>query len=683
MQSKATKCCLLKPDANDRHVAVPNEAPQCDTLNFQEKPSSMLNFRCPAVLLLTILIPFAAVPASAQKPPIQITADLTDAPRKLYHADVDLPVTAGPLTLTTPKWIPGNHRPTGPVDSITGVVFTVAGKPIVWRRDAVDLFQFHLTIPEGATTLHAHLDCIVTGRISQKLAVLEWEKLLLYPANTPVRDIPVQPSLKVPAGWGIGTALSPIEVGSYPVPAAGSITHYAATNVEQLEDSPVIAGQYFHEFALAPTITPKHFIDVVSDFPEDSNLRPSVLAALNNLVREADALYASHHYNVYHFLLTLSDVAGGEGLEHGQSSDNGVGEKGFADDAHQLSEADLLPHEFTHSWNGKYRRPAGLYQPDFATAQQGALLWVYEGMTHYLGNVLAARSGLKNQAQYRDMLAMSAANLDYKPGRQWRPTEDTDVAASILRGGNPAWSNWKRGQDYYQEGELLWLDADTLIRKFTQNKKSLDDFQKIFLAKGGNTGPLIVTYTFDELVQDLNAVVPYDWATFLHDRVDKINPRADLAGIERGGYKLVYKDKPNPSERTMASAGGRRAAGVDCWYSIGLRIAADGGIADVRWNGPADKARLAPGEKLIAVNGQIFSPEVLREAIRASKGNTEPIHLIVQADSFVSNSDIEYHDGERHPALERVDGTPAYLDDITKALTTPEKASPTPKEDEE
>jgi predicted metalloprotease with PDZ domain len=639
----------------------------------------MQKFRFPAVLvalLMTILAPAGR----AQKAPIEIVADLTDAPRKLYHAEVDLPVSAGPLALTTPKWIPGNHRPTGPVDDITGVVFTIDGKPIAWRRDDVDLYEFHVTIPKGVTTLHAHLDCIVTARVSHKMAVLEWEKLLLYPAHTPVRDIPIQPSLKVPSGWGIGTALSPVNTsGSYPIPSAGSTTQFAVTNVEQLEDSPVITGEYFHEFALAPTITPKHYIDVVSDEPSDSNLRPAMLAEVSNLVREADALYGSHHYNVYHFLLTLSDVAGGEGLEHGQSSDNGVGEKGFSDPSHQLPESDLLSHEFTHSWNGKYRRPVGLYEPDFATIQEGALLWVYEGMTQYLGNVLAARSGLKSQAQYRDMLAMSAAGLDNRPGREWRSTEDTAEAASILRGGNPAWSNWKRGQDYYQEGELLWLDADTLIRKMTNNKKSLDDFEKIFLGKGGNTGPLIVTYTFDELVQDLNQVVAYDWATFLHDRVDKINPRADLAGIEQGGYKLVYKDEPNDSERTMARSGMRRGGGVDCWYSIGLRIGADGNIADVRWNGPADKARLAPGEKVLAVNGQVFMPELLRDAIKGAKGTTEPIHLIVQSDTYVSSAEIDYHDGERFPVLERLEGTPATLDEITKPLTTPEKVAEKPQ----
>jgi predicted metalloprotease with PDZ domain len=614
----------------------------------------------------------AAVPA-VPKTPIQITANLTDAPRKLYHAEVDLPVTEGPLTLTTPRWIPGNHRPTGPVDDITGVVFTANGQTLPWRRDDVDLYEFHITIPKSVTTLHAHLDCIVTARVSQKMAVLEWEKLLLYPANIPTRDIPIQPSLIVPAGWGVGTALAPEGSGAYPVPAAGSTTKFAVTNVEQLEDSPIIAGEYFHEFPLAPEITPKHYIDVVSDAPQDSNLRPSVIAEVSNLVREASVEYASHHYHVYHFLLTLSDVAGGEGLEHGQSSDNGVGEKGFADDNHQLAESDLLSHEFTHSWNGKYRRPATLLQSDFATAQQGQLLWVYEGMTQYLGNLLAARSGLKNQAQYRDMLAMSAAQLDYKPGREWRSTEDTAIAASILRGGNPAWSNWKRGQDYYQEGELLWLDADTLIRKMTDNKKSLDDFLKVFLGLNGDTGPLIVPYTRDELIKDLNDVAPYDWAKFLHERVDLIKPRADVAGIEQGGYRLVYHDKPTKSERTMASAGGPRRGGLNCWYSIGLRVNNEGLISDVRWNGPADKSRIAPGSKILAVNGHIFSNDALKDAIKAAKGAADPIHLIVQADMFVSSFDIDYHDGERYPALERIEGTPAYLDNITAPRTTPEK----------
>lgn len=631
----------------------------------------------------TLLVCFAPSPGMAQKPAIKITVDLSDVARKLSHTEMEFPVTAGPLILTSAQWIPGTHMPAGQAEAITGVVFTAGGQTIAWRRDDVDLYQFHLTIPQGVTTLHARLDTIVTRRASQKLAAMEWENVMLYPAHTPVRDIPIQPSLIVPAGWGIGTALTPIKAVGYPVPAAGSTTHFEATNVEQLEDSPVITGLYFHEFPLAPTVKPQHFIDVVSDAPEDSNLRPAVLAEIANLVREADALYGSHHYSSYHFLLTMSEIAGGEGLEHGQSSDNGVGEKGFSDDAHQLPDADLLSHEFTHSWNGKYRRPAELYQGDFATPQQGALLWVYEGMTQYLGNVLAARSGLKTAAQYRDVLAITAAELDNTPGREWRPTSDTAVAASILRGGNFPWINWKRGQDYYFEGELLWLDADTLIRKLTQNKKSLDDFERIFLGKGGNTGPLILSYTFDELVQDLNQVAPYDWVTFLHERVDKVNQRADLAGLESGGYKLIYKNKPTASERKIDEAEGVLGHPINCWYSIGLRLANDGSIGDVRWKSAADKARLAPGQKVIAVDGKIFSADGVREAIKKAKDSKEPIRMIVQADSFVSSVEIDYHDGERYPALVRVDGKPAFLDDIVKPLTPPEKAPEEPKKDDE
>jgi predicted metalloprotease with PDZ domain len=624
-------------------------------------------------LLLATAIALTA-PAFTQTP-IRITADLTEAPRKLYHAEIDLPVHPGPNTFITPEWIPGNHRPTGPAEDITGVVFTADGKPLYWRRDDQNLYEFHVDVPKGVTTLHAHLDCIVTSRADDKIAVLEWEKLLLYPANTPVRDIAIQPSLTVPAGWGIGTALTPAAPYD-PNAKIGGTTQFEPTTVEQLEDSPVIAGEYFHEFALAPEITPKHYIDVVSDEPDDSNLRPQLLDEVSNLVRETGASYDSRHYHVYHFLLTLSDITGGEGLEHGQSSDNGVDEKAFATQKSQLGDADLLSHEFTHSWNGKYRRPFNLYQDDFAKMQQGSLLWVYEGMTQYMGNVLAARSGLKSQAAYRDLLAFSAAQLDYKSGREWRPTEDTASAASILRSDGPAWSNWRRGQDYYQEGELFWLDADTKIRELTNDQKSLTDFLHIFLGKGGNTGPLIVTYNRDELIADLNQVVKYDWTTFLHDHIDLINPHADLDGITRGGYKLVYQDHPSDSLDSLLKSGSRRGGGGGpfVWFSLGLQIAADGTIRDVRWGSLADKAKLAPGQKLIAVNGKVFSSDALTQAITAAKSGTEPLHFLMQSEQYITPVAIDYHDGMRYPVMVRVDGTKDYLDEIT----TPLAKHPTP-----
>ena len=636
-----------------------------------------LPMRSASHLLATLALATAAVTAAHAQEPIRITADLTDAPRKLYHADIDLPVKAGENSFITPKWIPGNHRPTGPVDDIVGVVFTANGKTLPWRRDEVDLYEFHVDVPAGVSSVHAHLDCIVLSRADDKIAVLEWEKLLLYPAHKPVRDIAIQPSVKVPIGWGVGTELEPVTPFDANTKPGGTI-QYKVNNVEQLEDSPVIAGENFKEFALAPEVTPKHYIDVVADEPKDEQLRPEILASLNNLVRETGAAYNSRHYLHYNWLLTLSNVTGGEGLEHGQSSDNGTEEKGFADNAHLLGNAELLSHEFTHSWNGKYRRPYNLYQTDFEKPEVGELLWVYEGMTQYMGNVLAARDGMWTPQNYRDMLALSAASLDNRPGRDWRSTDDTAIAASVLRGGNPAWANWKRGQDYYQEGELLWLDADTLIRQLTDDKKSLTDFQHIFLGKGGNTGPLIVTYNRDELIKDLNQVVKYDWATFLHERIDNINPRADFAGIERGGYKIVYQDHPSAAERTFSSVGGRRGAAIDVWYSLGLRLNGEGTISDVRWGSVADKAQLAPGQKIIVVNGRTYSADHLKTAIVDAKGNSQPIHLLTQSEDYVTPVDINYHDGMRYPAMVRVDGTKDYLDEIITPLTkAPAGSTPT------
>jgi predicted metalloprotease with PDZ domain len=635
-------------------------------------------------LLFSAALLVSAASLAAQTP-IKITADLSEAPRRLYHAEVDIPVKPGPLTLTTPKWIPGNHRPTGPVDNITGVVFTANGETLKWRRDDVDLYEFHLTVPKGVTTVHAHLDAIALDRVSDHLVCLEWERLLLYPANVTTKDLPIEPSVIVPKGWGIGTALQPTGT-SAPTPGTGVneadhqptsgsvVTHYALTNVEQLQDSPVIAGQYFHEFALAPELPVKHYIDVVADQPGDQDLSPEYIARISNLVREANAAYGSHHYNVYHFLLTLSDVAGGEGLEHGQSSDNGENEKAFSN---VNRGDDLLPHEYTHSWNGKYRRPARLNQPTFATPEQGDLLWVYEGMTQYMGNVLGARSGLVSKKEYLDTIANDAASMDFRAGRDWRSTEDTAIAASILRGGEPQWSNWKRGQDYYIEGLIVWLDVDTKIRQLTGNKKSITDFQQIFLGKGGNTGPAIVGYELPEIVADLNSVAPYDWNKFFQEKVNSVQVHADTDGITQGGYKLVYLDHQPPSE----GGGGRGFGGPNVWYSLGLRIGGGRGgagtpgiIADVRYGGPADDAKLYPGQQILAVNGATYSAEALTSAIKNAAGKTEPIHLVISHEGTVSNYDINYHDGEKYPTLVRVDGTPDYIMDIATPLTKTEHA---------
>jgi predicted metalloprotease with PDZ domain len=582
--------------------------------------------------------------------PIVLHVDLNDAPRRLLHAHLEIPVNAGPLTLEYPQWIPGDHRPTGPIDNLAGLIIRANGQDLPWRRDDVDMFGIHVDVPAGVSHLDVSLDLLATpgftgsdmdGATSNNMTVLEWSGVVLYPAHTPVAQIPITASLSTPADWKFGSALT---VTSQKAAAASFAT------VEQLVDSPLIAGKYFREIPLAPEIKPTHYLDVAGDTAADIDLKPELLRSLSQLVRETGPLYASRHYQTYHFLLSLSDVIRGEGLEHHQSSDNGVEKNGYSDPKLAILNADLLPHEFTHSWNGKYRRPAGLATPDYATPMKGDLLWVYEGMTQYWGNVLAARSGLWTPDVFREQLAWNAAKLDMKPGRTWRNLEDTAISSQILRGGSQYWANWRRGQDYYFEGALLWLDADTTIRQLTHDKKSLNDFCVKFLAAGGNTPPIVLPYTFDDIVADLNSVAPYDWRAFLTARLNSHAAHAPLGGIEHGGYRLVYGTEPTSFEQ----AGNDHYKQIDAWFSLGLTVNDTGAIADVRMDSIAFKAGLGPGTKLVAVNGRAFSGDFLKQAIRIVR--------------------LDYHDGEKYPKLERVQGTPDLLDEILKPMA-PAKGS--------
>jgi predicted metalloprotease with PDZ domain len=598
--------------------------------------------------------------------PIILHVDLTDAPRHILHAHEQIPVAAGPLELEYPKWIPGDHRPTGPIDNLAGLFIRSNGKDIPWRRDEVDMYGVHLTVPEGVTSLDISYDFLAvpggTGSdeddaTSANMAVLEWNSVVLYPANTPVADIPITASITVPDGWKSGTALTPAQ-------QSGNETSFKTVSLYTLVDSPFITGRYFREIPLAPEITPKHYLDVAGEAPEDVDIKPAVLDSFSRLVREASSLYQSHHYETYHFVLSLSDTVRSEGLEHHQSSDNGEPEHGLSDESLLMLDADLLPHEFTHSWNGKYRRPIGLATPDYATPMRGDLLWVYEGMTQYWGNVLTTRSGLWTPEQFKEALALTAANLDQKPGRTWRNLEDTAIAAQILRGNTQNYSNWRRSQDYYPEGELLWLDADTTIRQLTHGQKSLNDFCVKFLAVGGNTPPKVVPYTLDDIVNDLNSVVAYDWRGFLTERLTSHADHAPLGGIEHGGYKLVYEDQPTKFEK--AALGHR--GGLDAFYSVGLRVGKDGTISDVKMFSDAYKAGFAPQWKIVAVNNVGYSDDEFKNALKKAKSTSEPIEFIVSNDNHFRTLKIDYHGGEKYPHLERDTNAPDLLDDIVKPL---------------
>ncbi len=574
------------------------------------------------------------------------------------------------MTLLYAKWIPGEHMPDGPIDNLAGLFITANGQPLAWVRDDVNMYAVRVTVPEGVTQLDVKDDFLATAAASgfsagastsASLALLSWNELVLYPAgHKDDADISVQPSVILPQGWQYGTALTK---------TGGDASHidFDAVSLEQLIDSPLLAGRYFVEIPLAPEVSPKHFLDIAADGPEDLKLTPETIQGYSNLVRETGALYQSRHYASYHFLVTASDQVAHFGLEHHQSSDDRVPEKTFVDDNLLLLSADLLPHEFTHSWNGKYRRPAGLATGNYEDPMKGNLLWVYEGLTNYLGNVLAARSKIETAAQYRDYLAQDAATLDYRPGRTWRDLQDTATAAQILYmyGDGSPWDNWRRNTDYYAEGDLVWLDVDTTIRKLTSDKKSLNDFLAAFEGLGGNTPPKVVPYTFDDVVNGLNGVVAYDWAGFLRERLTSKAPHAPLGGIENGGYKLVFTDQPNEVTQAQMTATGSTQE----WWSIGIDVTSDGRIEDVLVGSAADKAKLGPGMQIIAVNGRQFSGALLSDAIRDAKGNTNPISLIVANTGTFRVVALDYHDGLRYPHLERVDGTPDRLDDILKPMT--------------
>ena len=617
------------------------------------------------VLFLLVLI--TATSAQTSKT-IKLDLDLTDAPRKILHAHLAIPVQPGPVTLEYAQWIPGEHSPTGPIDNFAGIIFTANGKTIPWERDDVNMFAFRINVPEGVTVIEASVDFLATAApsgfsagasTSPNLAVVAWNEVALYPSGVPSGEIKFTPSIKLPEGWQIGTAL--VKSGG-----TGYSTTFEDVSLETLVDSPVLAGRFFKEIPLAPEVSPKHFLDMAGDGPEDLNLSKEEIAQFSNLVKETGALYKSRHYDRYHFLFTLSDSVAHFGLEHHQSSDDRVDARNFLDDDLKLINGGLLPHEFTHSWNGKYRRPAGLATPNFAQPMKGELLWVYEGLTEYLGDVLTARSGIWTAEQYREALAMTAAEMDHRPGRTWRNLQDTATAAQTLYTTPNDWDNWRRSVDYYAEGELIWLDADTTIRKVSGGKHSLNDFAARFLGVGGNTHPEVVPYTFADVAANLNAIVPYDWTAFLDERLNMKSPHAPLNGIIDGGYKLEYNDQTNEYGHALET----RDKGVNAWYSLGF-VTGEELIKDVLVGSPAYKAGLGPGMKLVAVNGRKASEELLHAAIRDSKTSKEPIELIVENAGYFKVVKIDYHEGERYPHLVRQADAAALLDEILKPMLKP------------
>jgi predicted metalloprotease with PDZ domain len=619
-----------------------------------------------AALLATIVF-FAGVNLHAQTPPgpIRLVVDATQAPQKILHAHMQVPVHAGPLTLYYPKWIPGEHMPDGPIIQVAGMKFTVGGKTIPWRRDLVDMFAFHLDVPQGAASLDVDLDFLLSApaagfsagaSATASLDVLSWNQVLLYPQGFAARDLTFVPSVRLPAGWQYGTALPGAK-------QTGDRIDFAAVRLDELVDSPVIAGRYFRAIQLTPGENPPHEMDIAADSAAALAMPPEMEKEFRQLVAETGALFGSRHYRDYHFLLTLSDDVAHFGLEHHESSDDRTEERSLIDDGLRIEFAGLLPHEFVHSWNGKYRRPADLTTPDYQQPMKDDLLWVYEGLTEYLGNVLTARSGLLTPEQSREGLALLAGTYDRRPGREWRPLQDTADAAPFLYEANGDWANWRRGTDFYEEGELLWLDVDTTLRRLSNDKKSMNDFCRIF--HGGPGGePALKTYTFEDVVATLNSLAPYDWAGFLRTRLDSTSPNTPIEAIENGGWKLVYNEEPNELEANAEGVVQR----ADLRFSSGISVGQDGVVYDVFHGSAAYAAGIGPGMKIAAVNGQQYSAESLRNAITEAKTSKEPIRLIIANGPQYQTISLDYHGGLHHPHIVRDESRPDYLSEILHPL---------------
>ena len=585
---------------------------------------------------------------------IQLTVDATMSPEKMLHGKVVMPAKPGDMTLYFPKWIPGGHGPQGPITEFTGLKFEANGKPIPWQRDLLDVFTFHVKVPEGASHLEATYDVIEPEGYSatDKLMVLEWNEALLYPAGAPSSDITFEAHLILPEGWKFGTSL-PVASQS------GNEVSFKPISLELLVDSPVIAGQYYRSYDLTPPGEPIHHeIDLVADSEDALNMPPALQKDLTNLVAESGKLFGARHYRDYHFLLTLSDHVAHFGLEHHESNDSRLPERTFLTPAGPATVGALLPHEFAHSWNGKFRRPADLSTPDFEKPMEDDLLWGYEGLTEYLGPLLAARSGLFTPEQYREYLANTAAGMGTgRPGRDWRPLVDTAVTVAGFGYGGRGWTNWRRGVDYYDEGNLMWLEVATIIHQVTNGQKSIDDFCHVFHG-GANNGPQVKTYTLDELVQTLNGVAPYDWAGFFQKHVYSIAPGMPEGGIENAGWKVEFNDKP-------LNFPGRHGETSDT-YSLGLQIGGDGTVSDSIVGGPAFKAGISSGMKIVGVNGRVYTSDLLSDAIKDAKDNSKPITLLVVSDEYYRTATINYHEGLRYPHLVREQGKPDYLGELSK-----------------
>ncbi|KRF02145.1 peptidase M61 [Frateuria sp. Soil773] len=631
------------------------------------KTTALASALVAAGLALASVSAFADVPPPQDVPyngTLKINVDATDLAHRVFRVRETIPAQAGPLTLLYPAWLPGHHSPTGPIDKLAGLVVKANGQVLPWTRDPLDVYAFHVDVPQGATSVEAYFEFLSPqdtkqGRVvmTPEMLNLQWNTVSLYPAGYYAKRIQTEVSVTYPAGWKAGTAL---EVASQ----NGATVNYKPINYDDLVDSPIYAGKYFKQVDLDPGAKAPVRMNFVADDPKYLEMKPEQIKPFRELVQQMYKMYGAHHYDHYDFLVSLSDKMSGNGLEHHRSSEDGASADFFTEWDKNALGRDLFSHEFNHSWDGKYRRGKDLTTPNFNVPMSDTLLWVYEGQTQFWGHVMAARSGLWNTEQAHDMWAYTAATYDMnRPGlASWRNVQDTTNDPVIAQRRPLPYRNYQASEDYYSAGQMIWLDVDGKLRELSGNKKTIDNFGKAFF--GMENGKWDVnTYTFEDVVKTLNDIQPYDWAKYLRERLDGHGPL--IGGIASHGWKLVYTDKPSAAVKAVES----RRHFTDLTYSLGVSVGKDGDIGDVRWDSPAFKAGLAPSMKIVAVNGRQYSGDAIKDAVTASaKDKNAPVELLVKNFDEYKTLRIDYHDGLKYPHLERDKSKPDHLAELLKAL---------------
>lgn len=593
---------------------------------------------------------------------IRLEVDATDLGQRVFKVRQTVPVQPGLQRFHYPAWLPGSHSPSGQIEKLAGLVINANGQRLEWVRDPLDVYTFNVQVPEGVSELRMDFQFLsptdsAQGRtvMTPNMLNLQWNAMLLYPAGHAAHAITYQASARYPQGWDAASALT---VAS----RNGDTVNYAPTNLEILVDSPVFAGRYHRMFDLAPAGTRPVRLNVFADRAKDLDAKPEHIEQHRALVTQARKLFGAEHYDHYDFLFAVTNQLGGIGLEHQRSSENSEDRDYFSGWDAKVGSSDLLGHEYTHSWDGKYRRPADLATLNYNVPMQGSLLWVYEGQTQYWGNVLTARAGIRPLEASRDALAMVAATYaDNRPGLEWRSLGDTTNDPVIARRKPKPYRGYQMSEDYYQGGQMLWLEADVRLRTLSGGKRSLDDFAKAFFGQNDGQWERPATYTYDDVAATLEQVQPTgDWSQFLRDRLER---RTGLVGgIEAAGWKLVYKDKP--SAYFKATMKGR---GANFIYSLGVSLSPAGYVNEVRWDSAAFNAGVGTGMQVLAVNDLQYSADELEEAVRAAKDSKQPVRLLVKEVDVYRTLSIDYHDGLRYPTLERIDGKADYLTPIFTA----------------